>query len=198
MLCGWVVSITPAVANVVEERKRPFAFSVLFAVAVATGSLGGFVGGNMPGWCQSLGARLAGVAVSAIDAKKMTLFAACVITALAAWPVRRLGGGARSESVRWTQRPSPFLVRFLLASACWAAAVGAFNPFTNCLLCAIPESSGRPPGRLLLDCTASTGRGGSVDAIHSAPNRLDLRNHDRPTDGCCCRGIVSYRSWRIA
>jgi predicted MFS family arabinose efflux permease len=69
--------------------------------------------------------------VSAIDAKKMTLLAACVITGLAAWPARRLTAGARAESVRWTQFPSPFLLRFLLASACWAAAVGAFNPFTN-------------------------------------------------------------------
>src|ERR1035441_10623373 len=55
MLCGWVVCLSPAVANVVEERKRPFAFSVLFAVAVATGSLGGLVGGNMPAWCQTFG-----------------------------------------------------------------------------------------------------------------------------------------------
>jgi MFS family permease len=131
MLCGWVVSIAPAVANAVEEQKRPFAFSVLFAVAVATGSLGGFVGGNMPGWCQSLGARLAGVAVSAVDAKKITFVVACVLTALAAWPVRRLSSGARPQSTGWIQRPSPFLLRFLLATACWAAALGAFNPFTN-------------------------------------------------------------------
>jgi MFS family permease len=131
MLCGWVVCLSPAVANAVEESKRPFAFSLLFAVAVATGSLGGFVGGNMPDWCQSLGAHYSGRVLSAVDAKRITLLVACVITGLAAWPISRLSSTARSQSPRWMQRPTPFLLRFLLASACWAAAVGAFNPFTN-------------------------------------------------------------------
>jgi len=49
LLSGWVVSVAPAVANAVEERKRLTAFSVIFAVGVATGSLGGFFGGNIPG-----------------------------------------------------------------------------------------------------------------------------------------------------
>jgi MFS family permease len=131
MLCGWVVCLSPAVAKVVEERKRPFAFSVLFAVAVATGSLGGLVGGNMPEWCQSLGLRYGGVAVSLFEGKRITLLVACASTALAAWPITRLSGSARTQTARWIQRPSPFLLRFLLANACWAAAVGAFNPFTN-------------------------------------------------------------------
>jgi MFS family permease len=131
MLCGWVVCLSPAVANVVEEEKRPFAFSLLFAVAVATGSLGGAIGGNMPGWSQSLAAHLTGAVVSAVQAKKITLLAACILTSLAAWPVTRLKGGAPPQFVRRIQRPSPFLLRFLLANACWAAAVGAFNPFTN-------------------------------------------------------------------
>jgi predicted MFS family arabinose efflux permease len=131
MLCGWVVCISPAVANVVEEEKRPFAFSVLFAVAVATGSLGGAVGGNMPGWWQTFGAHWAGIAVSSVEAKRATLLVACALTALAAWPVTRLHGGAAAQFLRRLQRPSPFLLRFLLANACWAAAVGAFNPFTN-------------------------------------------------------------------
>jgi MFS family permease len=130
MLCGWVVCLSPAVANAVEERKRPFAFSVLFAVAVATGSLGGFVGGNMPEWCQDLG-HLGGIAISVFEAKRITLLAACASTALAAWPVARLSSSAPSQPTHWIQRPSPFLLRFLLANACWAAAVGAFNPFTN-------------------------------------------------------------------
>jgi MFS family permease len=131
MLCGWVVCLSPAVADAVEERKRPFAFSVLFAAAVATGSLGGFVGGNMPGWCQRLGLHYAGLAVSVIESKRITMVAACALTALAVWPISRLRSNAQFPSARWIQRPSPFLVRFLVASACWAAAVGAFNPFTN-------------------------------------------------------------------
>ncbi len=130
-LCGWVVCLLPAVAAVVDESKRPSAFSVLFAVAVATGSLGGLIGGHMPGWCQQLGAHFGGIALSSVDAKRITLLAACFLPALAAWPIRHLTTEAQSQSVRWAQRPSPFLLRFLLASALWAAALGAFNPFTN-------------------------------------------------------------------
>jgi MFS family permease len=131
MLCGWVVCLSPAVANAVEEGKRPFAFSVLFAVAVATGSMGGFVGGNMPGWCQRLVLHYGGTAISVFEANRITLLVACASTALAAWPIARLGTDARSRTVSWIQRPTLFLLRFLLANACWAAALGAFNPFTN-------------------------------------------------------------------
>lgn len=131
MLCGWVVCLSPAVANAVEERKRPFAFSVLFAIAVATGSLGGFVGGNMPEWCQALWHHFGGITLSVFEAKRITLVAACAGTALAAWPITRLSSSALPQTSQWIHRPSPFLLRFLLANACWAAAVGAFNPFTN-------------------------------------------------------------------
>ena len=75
--------------------------------------------------------RYAGAVVSGIDAKRITLLAACAIMALAAWPITRLSDGMRAQYVRWGYRPSPFLLRFLVASACWGAALGAFNPFTN-------------------------------------------------------------------
>jgi predicted MFS family arabinose efflux permease len=129
MLCGWVVCLSPAVASVVEEPKRPFAFSVLFAVAVASCALGGFLGGHLPGWSQRLAAQYTGIAVSAVEGKRITLLIACAITALGAWPTTRLSSETRTQEVRWFHRPSPFLLRFLVASACWGAAVGAFNPF---------------------------------------------------------------------
>jgi MFS family permease len=129
MLCGWVVCLAPAVADSVEERKRPFAFSLLFAAAVAAGSLGGFFGGHLPGWCMNLSA---GHFVPIAGGKRMALLAACVLTGLAALPVTRLRGGAPIQTpARWLARPDPFLMKFLLASACWAAVLGAFNPFTN-------------------------------------------------------------------
>ena len=131
LLSGWVVSVAPAVANAVEVRKRPVAFSVIFAVGVATGSLGGFIGGNMPGWCRSEVLRHTRMALSVIDGKRATLLMACIFTALAAWPISKLGAGPRMQSTEWPKRPSSFLLKFLLGSALWAAAVGAFNPFTN-------------------------------------------------------------------
>lgn len=132
-LCGWVVCLSPAIAALVEERRRPAAFSIIFAVAVAAGSLGGLIGGNMPKWWGSLELGSTGRVLSPIDSKRVTLLTACAVTALAAWPIARLAfaeQSARARKVEWF-RPSPFLLRFLLASTLWAAAVGAFNPFTN-------------------------------------------------------------------
>ena len=134
LLCGWVVCLSPAVAAVVDERRRPAAFSLLFATAIIAGALGGLLGGNMPRWCSNLLSRSMGIAVSGVNAKRITLLASCVFTALAAVPIARLSritAPLRREPVGWPARGSPFLVRFLLASALWAAAMGAFNPFTN-------------------------------------------------------------------
>jgi hypothetical protein len=69
--------------------------------------------------------------LSVINGKRITLLMACVFTALAAWPISRLRNGVTVPSLRWPGRPSPFLLKFLIGSAFWAAAVGAFNPFTN-------------------------------------------------------------------
>jgi predicted MFS family arabinose efflux permease len=129
MLCGWVVCLAPAVANVVDEHDRPFAFSILFAIAIASSSLGGLVGGNLPVWCQGL--RYVGIAISATNGKRLTLLTASVIIGLAAWPITWLKNNVPAPPTRWIRRPSPFLGRFLLASACWAGAVGIFNPFAN-------------------------------------------------------------------
>ena len=131
MLCGWVVCLSPAVASAVEEHKRPFAFSVLYASAVGACSLGGFVGGHVPGWYQSLVIHYSGGVVSGLEGKRITLLAACAMTGLAVLPVLRVSGGGRVQEMRWPDRPSPFLLRFLIASACWGAAIGAFNPFTG-------------------------------------------------------------------
>ena len=86
LLCGWVVCLSPAVAAVVDERRRPAAFSLLFATAIIAGALGGLLGGNMPRWCSNLLSRSMGIAVSGVNAKRITLLASCVFTALAAVP----------------------------------------------------------------------------------------------------------------
>jgi MFS family permease len=130
-LCGWAVVLFPAVANVVVEDKLPFAFSILFASAIASCSLGGLAGAGIPAWCQRLSVHYAGAVVSAVEAKRITLLLACAVTALAVWPVSRLGSEMPMQRVRSSYRFSPFLVRFLIASACWGAALGFFNPFVS-------------------------------------------------------------------
>jgi MFS family permease len=132
MLCGWVVCLAPAVADVVEERKRPFAFSVLFSISVASGSLGGLIGGHLPELFQGLAARVLSTSLSVVNANKATLLTASILTALAAWPISRLRSASPAPvSGPSILLPSPFVVRFLVAGGCWAAVLGAFNPFTN-------------------------------------------------------------------
>lgn len=135
LLCGWAVCLSPAVASIVEERRRPAAFSILFAVAVAAGSLGGLIGGNLPEFCHAAALHWLRTVISSADAKRATLLAACGLTSLAAWPVARAIATQPQltdvASVSWIRPPSAFLKRYLIASACWAGAVGAFNPFSN-------------------------------------------------------------------
>lgn len=130
VLCGWVVCASPVIAWVVEEPKRPFAFSVIYAAAVVSQSLAGFLGGHMPGWYQQAGAHFS-IPISLIDAKRITMVVGCLITALAAWPVALLAEEKRLSTTLRLHRPSRFLVRFLVAMALWGGAVGLFNPFTN-------------------------------------------------------------------
>lgn len=131
VLSAWTVCLSPAVSKFVNDRKRPLAFSILFAVAVASGSLGGLIGGNMPEWCRWLAQHFAALNLPTSSCMRITMLVSCAMTGIAAWPVARLTSDARAPSVRWLRWPTAPLARFLIASACWGAALGAFNPFTN-------------------------------------------------------------------
>ena len=47
---AWAVAINPAIAGVVEEKRRPLAFSIFFAVMFAVGIAGNYAGGWLSGW----------------------------------------------------------------------------------------------------------------------------------------------------
>ncbi len=132
VLCGWTACLSPWVASVVEERGLPFAFSLLFATAVVGGSLGGFVGGHMPEWCRWAAEHM-GAAISPIQGERITLAGASAIISLAALPLARLANDSVPQARLRLPMPSPFLVRFLVATACWGVAMGALNPFVNVL-----------------------------------------------------------------
>jgi predicted MFS family arabinose efflux permease len=85
----------------------------------------------LPGWVQHLAIRAFGLTISPVEGKRISLLTACGVVGLAALPISRLKGEGRTEGVSWLERPSPFLLRFLFASACWGAALGAFNPFSG-------------------------------------------------------------------
>lgn len=123
ILSGWVVCLSPAVAGVVQENQRPLAFSILYSIAVATGSIGGVVGAQLPAlWMRIVSAPL--------EAKRLTLLSACALAALAAWPVAGIRLPWRGAEAAARRPLSRFLQRFLLANGCWGAAIGIFNPFT--------------------------------------------------------------------
>lgn len=131
MLAGWSICIPPAIAEVVPEDRRPFAFGALFGLAIAGCSLGGLIGGNLPGLCQHWVAVSSGRTISTVEGKRLTLLFSSAVTGLAAWPVFRLRRSAPLRTLRLHLRPSRFLLHFLAAYAVWGAALGLFNPFTN-------------------------------------------------------------------
>ncbi len=112
----WAVSIAPAVAALVSESRRPRAFGLVFSTGIATGVVGGWLGGRLPEW---LGSRPA------------ALFAGCAFMALALVPAWRLRFGVRRDDEVRRFQGTPFLRRFLAALAVWSFAIGIFNPFFN-------------------------------------------------------------------
>ncbi|ADW70525.1 MFS transporter [Granulicella tundricola] len=125
VVCGWVVGLSPLVAGVSTEAKRPFAFSLLFSVAILSCGAGGFLGGHLPGW-------LARVVHS--PSQSAVLIAGSLLAMTAAWPIARL-----TPALRHALAPSPtrsilpptHLLRFFAAGSFYAAAIGCFTPFVG-------------------------------------------------------------------
>ena len=136
-LCGWMVCLSPALAAIVEQDKRPRAFSLLYGCALAAGSAAAVLGGGIPVFCQRMFAHVVGLVLTDAEAKRAALLLGCALVSLAALPVMKLEFTEASESAvaeerdSWRHCLSPFLLRFLVVSACWSAAVGAFNPFAG-------------------------------------------------------------------
>jgi MFS family permease len=112
----WAVVIAPAVAGAVEEKRRPRAFSIFFAVMFAVGIVGYWAGGQLP--------RL-------LHGKRMALLAAAAMVALALVPAFRLRSAPAAPEGRRIYPRGSFVRRYLASLAFWSAAIGAFNPFSN-------------------------------------------------------------------
>jgi predicted MFS family arabinose efflux permease len=128
-LCFWAVCFSPVAAALTTEKNRTFAFSLLFSVGIATGGLGGLVGGWIPG---KLVAMHGGMGPAA--AKRMALLACCVVVTLGAWPISRLRLKVEGGQPGRVWRFDPFLRRYLPAIALWSLAAGAFVPFATVYL----------------------------------------------------------------
>ena len=124
----WAVSYSPAIAGLSLENRRRTAFSVACAVGMSIGILGGLVGGWLPG---------------ALGSKKTALLVAASLSAFGAVPAAglRFLGSARESMKAWPR--SAALGGFLAVLACWAVAVGLFNPFFNAYLLRLSMSTER-------------------------------------------------------
>jgi hypothetical protein len=115
----WAVVIAPSIAATVEEGRRTAAFSLFFSLMFATGILGNWAGGRLPGWLHGKQPALVFTA---------TLCAAALVPAMRLRPAPAAAPGARIYP------RGRFLWRFLAAFAIWHLATGVFNPFNNIYL----------------------------------------------------------------
>ena len=120
----WPVCFAPTVANLTSESNRVFAFSIVFATGIGTGTLAGLAGGSIP---QAL-AHFRGVNRPA-DAIRFVLIAASLIAFLGILPVTRLKLSHLAKPSRARPLFHPYLLRFLPPFALWSIVSGSFIPF---------------------------------------------------------------------
>ena len=123
---AWPVAYSPAVTQLTTEKSRPFGFSLICSAGISIGIVGGLAAGRLPGWIARLHLAPAG-----IGSYRLALFSGCAFVLLSLVPLRGVDFGAAQPHERKLHRPSPRLMRFLIAMAAWNLGTGALNPFFN-------------------------------------------------------------------
>jgi MFS family permease len=120
-LSCWPVCFAPAVASLTTESNRVFAFSIVFATGIGTGTLAGLAGGSLPHLL---------LRDHPADGIRLVLIGASLLTCLGIWPILRLRLGSPPKIERNRRPPvHPFLLRFLPPFAIWSIVTGSFIPF---------------------------------------------------------------------
>jgi predicted MFS family arabinose efflux permease len=122
----WAVCISPAIAQLTNERNRPVGFSVLFSSGIALGIVGGQVGGRLPGWLGTLAST-----TSPERTKQLALLVACAFVAVGAIFVSRIKFSSAPANERRIYPSGRFIKRYLAAIAIWTLAGATFDPFYN-------------------------------------------------------------------
>jgi predicted MFS family arabinose efflux permease len=123
---AWPVAYSPAVTQLTTEKSRPFGFSLICSAGISIGIVGGLAAGRLPGWIARWHLAPAG-----IGSYRLALFSGCAFVLLSLLPLRGVDFGAAQPNERKLHRPSPRLLRFLIAMAAWSLGTGALNPFFN-------------------------------------------------------------------
>jgi MFS family permease len=123
---AWPVALSPVVAQLTTAKSRPLGFSLVCSSGIAIGILGGLAASHMPGWLLQFH-----LASSKLESFRESLLIGCAFVLLAFWRFSRINMGAAQADKRVFRRPSPMLIRFLVAMAVWNLGTGALNPFFN-------------------------------------------------------------------
>jgi MFS family permease len=123
----WPVALAPAIASVTTEKSRARGFSYVCSSGISIGILGSLAAARLPGWIARLH-----WASSEIASYRVSLLMGCAIVLFSLWPLARVRMSAPSPpSERKLHRPSPIVLRFLIAVLVWNLGTGAFNPFAS-------------------------------------------------------------------
>ncbi len=80
ILSAWAVCLSPAVAQLTQEKQRPRAFSLLFSLGIGMGAIGGFVGSRLPYFLARYPIHFA------LEPPQIVLLISCTIVAMGLWP----------------------------------------------------------------------------------------------------------------
>ena len=135
-MCLWGVCFLPTLARLTTEENRASAFSLIFSVSIGSSALGSVVCGYLPQWLST-----AGIAMQAVEVKRLILIACCGLAFVGLIPLLRLRIPAPESDSRSqnntsgkSRKLSPFLLRFLPTMALWTAVLAAFTPFASVYL----------------------------------------------------------------
>src|SRR5581483_10978767 len=112
----YAVALTPITAQLVPEKARARAFSLVCSLGIGIGIVGSLAGGTLPDWVGGI---------------RPSLLAACAIAALGALASLRLPLPAPDVQTRNAYPRAHVIYRYLAALALWSLATGALNPFFN-------------------------------------------------------------------
>ena len=123
----WPVALAPTVTAVTTEKSRARGFSFICSSGIAIGIFGSAVAGKLPGWISALPFR-----VSIAMSYRVSLIMGSAIVLLALLPLWRANLNVPEPAPeRKFRRPSPVVIRFLIAMLVWNLGTGLFNPFRN-------------------------------------------------------------------
>jgi MFS family permease len=118
----WAVAINPAIAGAVEEKRRPLAFSMFFAVMFSVGIVGSYAGGLLSAW---------------LHGKQPVLLLAALLVALALVPAWYLKQASPRKKAPGSIRAARFCFGIWRHSRCGTSP---------------PEASTRSPTSILRTC----------------------------------------------